>query len=233
MNTPSYNKAAEPDKKRRFGFLQLLCILIVAIIVTAGITFLAVKSYIDPSNFKPVTLNAKEEQVLNEKLDRLSSFGAATRSGEKPSEAGSGPPLEPEPYSEAGAERIISFSEKELNSMLAKNTDLAQKLAIDLSDNLVSAKLLLPLEEEFPILGGKTLKVNAGVELAYDNDKPIVILKGISVMGVPIPNAWLGGIKNIDLVKEFGTEEGFWKSFAAGVKTIRVEEGSLRLELKE
>ncbi|MGH8521670.1 MAG: arginine N-succinyltransferase [Gammaproteobacteria bacterium] len=238
MNTAPASPSAEPeDKPRRPGCLQVVGILVLVILVTAGATFWAVKSYLDPSDFKPVRLNAEEERTLNEKLTRIGFFGARLPAGEKTREPSSptesAPPLEPEPYSEEGAERSVSFSEKELNAMLAKNTALAQKLAIDLSDNLVSAKLLVPLEEDFPVLGGKTLRVNAGMALAYDNDKPIVILKGISIMGVPLPNAWLGGIKNIDLVKEFGAEEGFWKSFAAGVKNIRVEEAKLRLELKE
>jgi hypothetical protein len=61
----------------------------------------------------------------------------------------------------------------------------------------------------------------------------VVVLKGISLMGVPIPNAWLGGMKNIDLVAEFGGDPGFWKSFAAGVNNISVSEGKLFIELKE
>lgn len=132
-----------------------------------------------------------------------------------------------------GAKREITFSEKELNAMLAKNTDLADKAAIDLADNLASVKMIIPLDPDFPILGGKTLKANAGAELAYANGRPIIILKGVSVWGVPIPNAWLGNLKNVDLVKEFGGDEGFWKSFSDGVENIKVEDGQLKIKLKE
>ena len=52
-------------------------------------------------------------------------------------------------------------------------------------------------------------------------------------MGVPLPNAWLGGLKNIDLIQEFGADPGFWKGFADGVAAIEVREGSLRIVLKE
>ena len=52
-------------------------------------------------------------------------------------------------------------------------------------------------------------------------------------MGVPMPNAWLGGIKNIDLVKEFGGDKGFWKTFADGVDSISVVDGFLDIRLKE
>ena len=61
----------------------------------------------------------------------------------------------------------------------------------------------------------------------------MVVLKGVSVWGVPLPNAWLGGMKNIDLVQEFGTEQGFWQAFADGVEEIEVKEGKVRVRLKE
>ena len=91
---------------------------------------------------------------------------------------------------------------------------------------------MVPLDPDFPMLGGKTLKIKAGAELAYREGRPVVKLKGVSLMGVPMPNAWLGGIKNIDLIKEFG-EEGFWKTFADGVESIGVVEGVLKIRLKE
>ncbi len=141
--------------------------------------------------------------------------------------------LTPEPYTEVGAKREISLSEKELNALLAKNTDMGETAVIDLADNLASAKILLPLDPDFPFIGGKTLKVNTGMELAYANARPIVKLKGVSVWGVPLPNAWLGNLKNVDLVSEFGGNAGFWKSFADGVEDVHVEEGHLLIKLKE
>jgi len=141
--------------------------------------------------------------------------------------------LRAERYSEAGARREVSFSERELNAMVANNRDLAKKLAVDLGDDLVSARLLVPVDPDFPVLGGKTLRVSAGVEMAFRDARPVVVLKGVSIMGIPIPNAWLGGLKNIDLIGEFGDQAGFWKSFADGVENIRVEEGQLKIKLKE
>ncbi|OPZ64218.1 MAG: hypothetical protein BWY83_03244 [bacterium ADurb.Bin478] len=61
----------------------------------------------------------------------------------------------------------------------------------------------------------------------------MVVLRGVSIMGVPIPNAWLGNLKNIDLVQEFGGDRGFWKAFADGVDYIRVADGRLMIKLKE
>jgi len=74
--------------------------------------------------------------------------------------------LRPEPYKEDATRREIGLSERELNALLAHNTDLAKKLAIDLSDDLASARLLIPVDPDFPFLGGRTLRVSAGVELS-------------------------------------------------------------------
>lgn len=215
---------APAGEKRGPRWTHVLLIVLATIVVTVGITYWVLATWVFVKEFKPVQLNAREEQVLNSKLRAI---------GYQVDELDAQGNLKPEPYSEVGARREVSFSERELNAMLARNTDLAHKLAIDLSDELVSAKLLIPLEPDFPMLGGKTLRVNAGVEMAYRESRPIVILKGVSVMGVPIPNAWLGNLKNVDLVNEFGADRGFWKSFSEGVDNIRVEEGQMKIKLRE
>ena len=210
-----------PGNEKRAGCLKPFLIVVVIAIVTSVITVWAAMAYLFPKEFKPVSLSEKEELVIENKISRLGS------------DTGGKEGLIPERYSEEGASREIMFTERELNGMIAKNTGLASRLAIDLSDDLASAKLLIPLDPDFPFLGGKTLKVTAGVELKYNNRNPVVILKGVSVWGVPVPNAWLGGLKNIDLVKEFGDEKGFWQTFSEGIESIKVEEGRLTVILKE
>jgi hypothetical protein len=227
--------ANEPGK--RSSGLKIFLIVLVTIIVTAALTFWVVRTYIFPAEFKPVQLSASEEQVLTDKLERLDMMQSRRTSGtggdKQDTKASPGEALEPEAYSEAGASRSITLSERELNGLLAKNTDMAKKMAIDLSENLMSAKLLIPVDEDFPIMGGQILKVRAGMELAYRDNRPIAILKGVSVMGVPIPNAWLGGMKNIDLIEYYGNEAGFWKTFADGVENIHIEDGNITMILKE
>ncbi|MEA3410725.1 MAG: arginine N-succinyltransferase [Pseudomonadota bacterium] len=219
-----------PDS-RRFGWLQVVVFVSVAVIISVGITLWVLRSGVFQSEFRPVALNAIEQQTLAEKLDRLQDATERRKAGVLPADTGA--PLKPEPYAEAGALRQVTFSERELNAMLARNTDLSRRVAIDLSDDLISARILLPMEEDFPVLGGKTLRVRAGAEFAYSDDRAVVKLRGVSVMGVPLPNAWLGGLKHIDLVREFGTDPGFWKSFSDGIEDVRVGEGSLMVRLKE
>jgi len=234
MNTETTVNAPE---KRHLSGMQIFLIVLATIVVTVGVTYWVLRTYIFPAEFRPVELSAKEEQVLNAKLERFDTLQARrTRGASKAARQNAvdaAEVLEPEAYSEAGADRTITLSERELNGLLAKNTDLARKLAIDLSENLLSAKLLVPVDEDFPVLGGQTLKVRAGLELAYRDSRPIVVLKGVSIMGVPVPNAWLGGMKNIDLVEYYGNETGFWKAFADGVDNIHIIDGSISMELKE
>ena len=223
-------------KSSKMEWSQVLLIIISTILITIAGTYWVLKTYVFTTSFTPVELSDKEEKSLQTKLQAIgydAIFSTQIPHENDQHAIDEDGFLKPEAYSEKNAVREITFTERELNGLLAKNTDLAQKVAIDLANNLVSAKLLIPLEEDFPVLGGKTLRLNAGIGMAYEQEKPIIILKGVSIMGVPIPNAWLGGLKNVDLVDEFGVDPGSWKSFSEGVENIQVSDGKINIKLKE
>lgn len=220
-------QANQPEKKS--NLLLIIGGIFLTVCLSVALTLWVINTYIFPTKFDPVVLDHDEEVTLSSKLHQFGWSSDVVSTSDKSDDG----KLQPEKYSEQGAKRNVGLTERELNALLAKNTDLADKLVIDLSENLASGKLLLPMDEDFPILGGKTLKISAGIELAFANDRPIVKLRGVSVMGVPIPNAWLGDMKNVDLVNEFGQDEGFWKSFSDGVENIHIEEGNLVIKLKE
>ncbi|MBC6962451.1 MAG: arginine N-succinyltransferase, partial [Nitrosomonas sp.] len=226
------NSTGNTSNNAHLHWSHVLLIVLATIMLTVAATYWVLTTYVFVSSFEPVVLSKKEEKTLEQKLRTIGydfSFSSPTakRNDDLKGEINEEGFLKPEVYSEQGAKREVNFTEREINALLAKNTDLAQKLAIDFSDDLVSARLLLPLDEDFPVLGGKTLRLNAGLGMAYRNDKPAIILKGVSIMGVPVPNAWLGGLKNIDLVSEFGMDPGFWKSFSEGVEHIQVTDGKV------
>ena len=239
----------QTGSKKGVSLKQVLCIVTGAMVLTILLTFFAIKIWLFPSPFTPVELSQQEEQQLEQKLNQFDAVAETPRSDDsngsatantrarsftpQPDDFNEQGALKAETYSEKGANREITFTERELNGLLAKNTELAQKMAVDLATDLVSLRLLIPVDPDFPIMGGKTLRVRAGAELAYRDNKPVVILKGLSVMGVPIPNAWLGGLKNIDLMQEFGGEPGFWQSLGEGVESMQVREGELYVKLKE
>jgi hypothetical protein len=224
---------AAPQQPQGMSGLKIFGIVVAACVTSTLVALVAVYFYLFHASISPVELSVKEEQVLEQKLGRLDSTQRSRTLHKSRHQPDSGKEITPERYSEADANREIILTERELNGLLATNTDLASTLAIDLSDDLASAKLIIPLDEEMPVLGGKTLKVTAGLELAYRNRNPVVALRGISLWGVPIPNAWLGNMKNVDLVQEFGDQDGFWKAFSDGVDEIEVNDGELRIRLKE
>ena len=234
MDSPSsVNSIERPEK--RMGCFSVLGLMLITVLITVAVTVWVLNVYLFPKRFEPVELSVAEQQTLQQKLDVFEGWGLkkdtlnkADSSGEEASGT-----LQPIPYSEQGADRSLSLTERELNAILANNTDLAHKVAIDLSDDLVSARLRIPMDPDFPFVGGKTLKARAGMEIRFELQRPVVVLKGVSVMGVPVPNAWLGGIKNIDLVQQFGETEGFWKSFSGGIEYVKVVDGALEIQLKE
>lgn len=213
----------EPAPEPKHNGWRTFGIIVITVAVTLGLGYWAVTSFLFPDGFKPVVLSGQKQQQLERKLERLGGG----------SQAGRREPLEPEPYGEAGAGQEVELSEKELNALLARNTDLANRLAIDLSENLASAKLLVDMPPDFPVLGGKTIRVTGGMELRLIDGRPSAVLKGISVWGIPLPNAWLGNMKNIDLFREFGEAGGFWQTLGEGIESIRVEEGKLHIRLRE
>lgn len=233
MENTDTDKETSPEKESRPGCLRILgiasVVALIIILVVAG----WVKYNIYASKLTPTELNAKEQKVLKSKLSLLMESAQKDRSPGSLDSHTSAEALKPEPYSEVGAKREISLTEKELNWMIADEPEVARKVAIDLSEDLVSVKLVIPMDEDILILGGKTLRLNLGLILSYENSKPVVAIKGVSIGGIPMPNAWLGYMKERNLVEEFGTETGFWKLFSEGINNLAVKEGHILISLKE
>jgi len=217
----------EQAQRKGFSGLQVTLILLVAIVVTVFGGWWVIRTCIFPSELESVELTYSEQVELGNKLKAI---GVVRDTPAPP--PGETPRALPEAYSEDGASRQVFFSERELNGLIAEDSDLANSLAIDLADDLVSFTLLVPVPADFPVMPGRIVRVRGGAEMAFANGRPIVAIKGISLMGVPVPNAWLGNLKNVDLVQEYG-DAGFWKAFAAGVETVSVRDGRIELQLRE
>lgn len=185
-------------------------------LVTAGVTAWWVKRHLYASTLKPVELSAVEEEQLKDKID---SIEESVRQGTSPDEEES---------------REIEFTEREINGLFAReNPDLADRVAIDLSPGNVGVKVVVPVDEDTPYLGGKTLRLKVGIALGYSEGRATVSVRRVSLGGIPLPNAWIGNIKNKDLVGEFGEEGSFWKTFSDGIEGLEVREGKIWLKLAE
>lgn len=215
--------------ERGLGVVGVLGVVAAVILATMAGTAWWVGRYVYARPMEPVRLSAAEQRTLADKLARLEAAPPARR---PPARAGT-EPLEPTPYTEDDADREIRLSERELNGLVARDEAVARRVAIDLADDLVSVTMLVPFDRDLPLLGGKTLRIATGLELAYAEGRPIVAIRGISLGGVPLPRAWWGDIKGKNLVEEFGAPGGFWDQFAKGVDGIQVREGELWVQLRE
>jgi hypothetical protein len=225
-----FEQAAQPQAVAKAGFsgLQVAGIVLLTIVVTIALGWWIVRTYIFPAELKPVELSLEERQQLDRKLEKLGLDVAGVAVTEDGREI-----AVPVPYSEDDASRDVRLTERELNGLIAGDPNLGNSVAIDLDNDLASIVALVPIPEDFPIMAGRTLRVRGGAEVAYRDGRPVVMLKGVSLMGVPVPNAWLGDLKNVDLVKEFSGNDGFWQAFAAGVEEISVTDGEIHIRLKE
>ena len=157
----SLEEVTENKKMTKSKWPRILGIiaLFFLVLIIASAWWIKHNLYANP--FNPTKLNEKEQQVLNTKLDRLEQSvqkqGKFSRKG--PDEKMSKGRLEPERYTEDATKREIRITEKELNALIAKDEETARRVAIDLSDDMVSLKLVIPVDNDMPILGGKTLRL--------------------------------------------------------------------------
>ena len=233
---PEYMTGKTDDKnqtKSKWPRILGIIALFFIVVITVSVWWIKHNLYANP--FNPTKLNEKEQQVLNTKLERLEqNFQKQGKfSGTRTDEEMTKERLEPEGYTEDPARREIRISQKELNALIAKDEKAARQIAINLSDDMISLKLIIPVDKGFPFLGGKTLRLSCGVTLRHEAGKPVVALRGVSIGGIPIPNAWLGNLKNVDLVHEFNGQHGFWGTLSKGVEDIKVSNGSLSIKLRE
>jgi len=63
-----------PERQSQHSWLNILGITVVACVVSTLVALLAVHFCLFPRSFKPVKLSSAEEQVLDQKLERLDAM---------------------------------------------------------------------------------------------------------------------------------------------------------------
>ena len=85
----------------------------------------------------------------------------------------------------------------------------------------MSVTWLMDLPPDLPVFGGQKVRLAFELRLSYQVGRPVLALEGVSVMDVPLPSAWLGGIKGLDLIGS-DVEGGFWQVFGEGIADHKV-----------
>jgi hypothetical protein len=214
-----------------YGFL-VACILVLVVVLTSFLTVLWVRHNTHADAFEPVVLTQQEQQVFEEKVRILSP-----RDGDDEREARPPPrespdfviPVEPEaePEEEDFIRKPVVITEREINALFGSHAELAETVYITLRKDTIQLKVNHPVTVDVPVLGGKTIRLNVRAGLQYHDGVLDVRIRNVAVGGVPVPNAWLGGMKNVNLVEEFAGDDEVIRALAAGIETLEVQDGQI------
>ena len=218
--------------------IHVLWIVFGTILLSVALTCLGAAHLYLCARLPAGELSAGEQQTLNQKLRVLGYDPAPVTFAPDGSEIGAKDLawVTPERYTEKGAKREVEFSERELNSMVANNPDLAKKLAVDLAEDLVSARLLVPVRSGLSCPGWQdTARFGRHRALRVSRGETGRCAERHQYHGRTGAERLAGRARRIRSDPcEFGDERGFWKGFADGVEHMRVvEDGLLRIKLKE
>lgn len=194
--------------------LVITAIVLGTATVAAASTAWWVKHNIYASALNPVALTQAEQTDLNGKLKVLSSTPAA---------------VDPEV-----AKRTMQISEKEINAFLSEQ-GLGGQVKVNLTDGGASATVLIPVDKDAPLIGGTTLRLRLAFGARMDARKQFALsLNEVSVGGVPLPNAWLGNLKGLNLLEDSPLQsDPAVKGFLAGIRDFKIESGAMKIVLNE
>jgi hypothetical protein len=225
---PASPATPTPAPKRRswllYGCGGLLA-LVVVIVATVAITLWWIQRPI-----KPVVLSAKEKAAVEEKLRHLGGTQAEAGSSAAAKEAH---PKAAEDRRYVPGSKVLKLTERELNGLLNANTDLGETVRLEFAQDAVNAYLAVPIPKDFPVGGGKIFRARGRFRVSLGNGgAPVAMLEDVTVFGLSLPKAWLGGLKGENLICDaVGRRNG--SPIIKGIKSLRVEPGALVLEVED
>lgn len=212
--------ALPPNKPRKqrpwllyiFGSLTTLLLVVIAVF--------AILLWWSQRPIKPTVLTEAEKTTVEQKLQFI---------GSTPQEISES---EPDRVYVPGS-NVVKFTEREINGLLNDNTELGQTVRFEFGRDAVNAYVVAPIPDDVPLFGGKMFRARGRFKLSVSsNDAPVAMLEDVTVYGVSMPKAWLGGLKGENLLSEaMGERDG--KPLIQGVKSLRIQPGALVIELEE
>jgi hypothetical protein len=176
-------------------------------------------------------LTEKEKATVEAKLQRLNGGTNPSFNGERGTRIELTPP-QPEPTYTPGG-KTLRLTDREINGLLHQNTDLGDSVRIEFTRDAVNAYVVTPIPKDFPLFGGKMFRARANFGLSIGNGGvPYASLQDVTIYGLSLPKAWLGGIKGENLLADaVGKRNG--SPILQGIKSLRVEPGALVLEVND
>jgi len=226
VTPPAGVPAGTPIPKRRPWLLYgcgLLLGMLLLVCATVAITVWYLQRPI-----KPVVLSTKEKAVVETKLEHLEAASHGAKLAPNTKGAGTQPEVDRIP---APGSTQLRLGERELNGLLNANTDLGKTLRFELGRDVINAYIAAPIPQDVPLLGGKIFRAHGRFRVSVTKGAaPYAVLEDVTVLGVSLPKAWLGGLKGENLLADaVGKRNG--NPVLQAVKSLRVEPGALVLEI--
>ena len=207
---------AAPAAPRARSTKKIVLITLAVVLGCAGIAAATgafwVKQTFYPSPMTPVSLTATEKAEFDSKLQTLNNPAAV-------------PPEE--------ASRTLIINEREVNAYLAQQ-QLGETVQVKFGEGQVSAAVILTAPEDFPIVPNQKIRLRFtfGTSLSAEH-KLSLKLDDLSLGGISLPNSWIGDMKGVDLVAENVESDPALQKFLAGIQSLEVHNGTLRLVLNK
>lgn len=230
METPSTHPAApsgaahSPAVRQGPGWGKIILVCLGVFILGCGITAATtawwVKRNFYAKPIEPVHLTQGEQQMLEAKLHVL--------------ETSAQPAAQPE-VSPGEKERTLVITAKEINAYLASQ-NLGETVQVDLGNDSVSATMLVPVPPDagLPLISGTTLRLSLSLNARMDINKKLAVeILDVRIGGLPMPNAWLGDLKGVNLAGENLEQDPALQRFFAGIQDMQITPSGLRVTLAE
>ncbi len=201
-NTPTSPPVLRPRSRKRKVLITVGVLAL--LVVSAGAAFY----WWSNRPITPVILDTAEQRALDNKMEVVQ---------ERTYEPG---------------EKVLVLTEREVNALFHHNTGLGDKVRFELANDAIHARIRTDLDEDIPVVGGRTLKAKARFKLTDLENNPAIILDDLTVWGISLPNAWLADLKGKNLISNLGIDMTNNK-VARGIEDIEVNHGKITIRLAE
>lgn len=210
--TETVAPAAPRARSRKKVVLITLAVVLGCAGIAAATGALWVKHTFYPSPIQPVSLTATEKAAFDSKLQVLGNPAAI-------------------PADEAN--RTIIVNEREVNAYLAQQ-QLGENVEVKFGEGSVSAAVIFQAPEDFPVFPNQKIRLRFtfGTSLTPEH-KLSLKLDDLSLGGISLPNSWIGDIKGVDLVAQNVETDPALQKFLAGIQSLEVRDGALKLVLNK
>jgi len=212
-----------PAPRRGRLLLSLLATFLAGGLIAGGGAYWWFKRHLDARVLEPVRLAEAEERAFEAKLQTLAAAGESVATpGAQPGSA-------------TADERTVQISGREINAFLAER-GLGENIHVELARDLLHVAMIVPIPADsgLPLLAGANVRLSFSLDAACDPlAGPRFAVRDVRLGGVPLPDAWLGGIKGLNWVDQNLNQDPGVQRFLSGIQDLEVRPEGIRLRLRE